>query len=155
MFIGSRHKALYSGDTTKKRAGRFLFLFWVLVPATKLGGWTREATAGTVWEALSHTHTQFHMATLDFSNLDQKLAFINGLLWALVACLELYKSIVGRGLQWGEPDSSVCLEGPQSITIEGKMLIYPIAKHPESTASTVRFLCAYCFYTWQRGDTYW
>lgn len=42
-------------------------------------------------------HTPANRATLDIPNLDLKLALISGLLWVLVACLELYKCIIAGG----------------------------------------------------------
>ena len=49
--------------------------------------------------AYTHKQIQLHVATLVFSNLGQKQAFINGLLWVPAACLELYRNLVGGGRQ--------------------------------------------------------
>ena len=104
--IGGRDKALYSGDVTENKTNKVFFL---TCAARSLSYTLCLCLSLSHTHAYTHKHIQLHMATLVFSNLDQKQALINGLLWVSAACLELYKNLVGGGRQWGEPDSRLCL----------------------------------------------
>lgn len=65
--------------------------------------------------------------------------------------MELYKDKI-RARDRERQQAAVCPEDLQPVITGGIMLVYLMAKLPESSTPTAHLLCTYYFCAWQRGE---